>query len=205
MNIENIKNIVFDFGGVICDLSPETCVANFQKIGLTGDIFPQQYSQFDGIFQQIDRGIMTASEFYDTLRHMSSMPGVTDQQIRDAWTSLVLPIQPERYEALRRLKDRFNLFILSNSNEIHWDFIERQRMTCQGEDVTAWFKGIFLSHLLHLEKPEAAVFQAVLDTAHIEAADTLFIDDSQANLDGAAALGFQTLLAKGGDWIAKLS
>ncbi len=204
MEIENIKNIVFDFGGVICDIDSQRCVEEFRKIGLDKDIFPQQYSQFEGIFQQIDRGVMSAAEFYETLRQKSSMPGVTDQQIRNAWVSLIDPVQPERYEALRQLKDHYNLFILSNSNEIHWDFIQRCCMSYEGEDVTLWFKHIFLSHVLHLEKPEAELFQAVLDTAHIAASETLFIDDSQANLDGAAKLGYHTMLSTQGDWTSKL-
>ena len=205
MNTNNTKNLIFDFGGVLCDLQPDRCLGNFKKLGLDGDLLPRQYSQFDGIFQKLDRGIMTADTFYDTLRKQSSMPDVSNSQIRDAWVSIIDPIQPERYEALRRLKDHFKLYILSNSNEIHWHYIQENLMSYQGEDITNWFDHIFLSHELHLEKPEPELYQAVTDIAHIEPSQSLFIDDSQINLDGASKLGFQTLLSKEGDWTTKLS
>ncbi len=204
MNAESIKNIVFDFGGVICDLDSERCLGEFRKLGLSGDIFPQQYSQFEGIFQEIDRGIMSVEEFYGALRRRSSTPDITDQQIHDAWVSLIVPIQQERFEALRQLKEHFDLFILSNSNEIHWEYIKQHRMAYRGEDATRWFKHIFLSHVLHLEKPESEIFRAVLDTAQIKASETLFVDDSQPNLDGAAKLGFHTMLSKRGDWMSRI-
>lgn len=201
---KNIKNLIFDFGGVLCDLQPDRCLKEFQKIGLAADILPHQYSQFDGIFQKIDRGIMSSAQFYETLRLQSSVPSLSDQQIRQAWVSIIDPIQPERYEALRKLKEHFNLYILSNSNEIHWQYIEQKLMCYQGDDITPWFKHIFLSHELHLEKPEPEIFQAVLNIAQIDANQSLFIDDSQLNLDGASQLGFHTLLSTHGDWTAKL-
>lgn len=200
----NIKNIIFDFGGVICDLLPENCLNEFRKLGCSDDIFPKQYSQFEGIFQQIDRGIMSIPDFYDAVRREGHMPQATDKQIHDAWTSLLVPIPAERFEAFKRLKDHFNLYILSNANDIHWKFLDKYRMYYNGEYVTPWFKHVFLSYVLHLEKPEPEIYQAVLDIAGIKAEESLFIDDNQLNLDGAAALGFHTLLSKGGDWVPKL-
>lgn len=199
-----IKNILFDFGGVICNLNPERCLAEFKKIGCASNIFPNQYSQFSGIFQEIDRGTLSTAGFYEAVRQKSGMSQATDKQIHDAWVSLIEPIPAERFEALKQLKKFHNLYILSNSNEIHWEYIKNHCMYYQGEQVTDWFKQIFLSHVMHLEKPEPEIFQAVIDQAQINANETLFIDDSQLNLDGAKELGIHTMFSKNGDWVSKL-
>lgn len=199
-----IKNIIFDFGGVICDLLIDECIANFRKLGINGNMFPAEYCQFEGIFKKIDRGLISPAEFYDELRKINNVPDVTDSQIRDAWNSLIAPVQAERFEAFKSLKEDHDLYILSNTNEIHWDYIVNHIMVYEGESVMPWFRHAFASHELHLEKPEAAIYRAVLDTAGIEAAETLFIDDNRLNLDGAAKLGINTMLSKGGDWIGRL-
>lgn len=201
----NIRNIIFDFGGVICDLLPERCRTEFQKLGCSADIFPKQYSQFEGIFQQLDRGTISTAQFYDAVRCQGGIPNATDKQIREAWTSLLVPIQQERFEMLNRLRRYFNLYILSNANDIHWQFLDKERMSYQGEHITGWFKQIFLSYKLNLEKPEPKIFQTVIEQAGIKAEESLFLDDSQLNLEGAAGLGIQTLLTKNGDWVEKLA
>lgn len=136
------------------------------KIGLSNDIFPKQYSQFEGIFQKIDRGTASTEEFYRTLQLQSTFPHITYQQIHDAWVSLVTPIQSERFEALRQLKEHFDLYILSNSNEIHWEYIRHNMMKYHGEDATTWFKHIFLSHVIHLENRKPHCIRPCL-TLHI--------------------------------------
>jgi len=199
-----IHNIIFDFGGVICDLEPERCLQEFQKLGCSLDIFPKHYAQFEGIFQQIDRGTMSIPEFYDAVRELGGAPQATDEQIAAAWNSLLVPIQRERMIAFKQLKDAYNLYILSNANDIHWQYLNSKSMYFEGEHITPWFKHVFLSYVLHLEKPEPEIYQAVLQMAGIKAEETLFIDDNKLNLEAAAKLGIQTFHSQNGDWIEAL-
>lgn len=205
MKKTSIKNIIFDFGGVIMDLHIQRAKDEFLALGGSKDLFPKQYSQFEGIFQLIDRGEMPIPQFYDAVREQGHIPHATDQQIRDAWLSLLGPIQEERIETLRRLKEKFSLYILSNANAIHWDYIEHTLMRYHGEDVNKWFRKIFLSYKMHLEKPEPEIYQTVAREANILPQQTLFIDDSELNTSAAAALGFQTLHSTNGDWVALLT
>lgn len=204
MTLDNIKNIVFDFGGVICDLHPQRCLDAFRQLGCTINMFPTQYSQFEGVFKQIDRGEITTLQFYDAIRQQGQVPTATNEQIRQAWLSVLGDIPEERFQAFSRLRRTHRLYILSNANDLHWQYLSRERMIYRGHNILHWFTHIFLSYEMHLEKPEPEIYQAVLDQAAIKAGETLFIDDNQPNLDAAARLGYHTLLSTGGDWVGKI-
>lgn len=204
MKKTDIKNIIFDFGGVIMDLHIQRVMDEFLALGGSKDLFPKQYSQFEGIFQLIDRGEMPIPQFYDAVREQGHIPHATNEQIRNAWLSLLGPIQDKRFRALSKLKERYSLYILSNANAIHWDYIESTLMRYHGEDVNKWFRRIFLSYEMHLEKPEPEIYQTVVREAGIIPQQTLFIDDSELNTSAAAALGFHVLHSINGDWVPTL-
>lgn len=199
-----IKNIIFDFGGVICDLHPLRCLEAFRQLGCEVKMFPTQYSQFEGVFKLIDRGEISIAEFYDIIRKQGNAPSATDSQIRQAWLSVLGDIPTERFAAFDRLRANHRLYILSNANELHWEYLSRECMIYQGHSVMPWFTQVFLSYKLHLEKPEPEIYRTVLEQAQIEAAESIFIDDNRINLDAAAALGFHTLHSTGGDWVERL-
>lgn len=205
MNTHGIKNIIFDFGGVIVDLQIQRCLDSFLALGGSKELFPRQYSQFEGIFQLIDRGEMSVPDFYNAVREQGHIPHATDEDIRRAWLSLLAPIPEKRLKMLDALRRVYDLYILSNANAIHWDYIEQNMMRYHGQDVNKWFRGIFVSYKLHLEKPEPEIYQAVIRSAHIRPQETLFIDDSELNTEAAAKLGFHVLHSTGGDWVQKLS
>lgn len=199
-----ITNILFDFGGVICDLHPQRCLNAFRRLGFEVNLFPTQYSQFEGVFKQIDRGLISIEEFYNIIREQGCAPQATNSQIRDAWLSVLGDIPEERFEAFNRLRATHRLYILSNANELHWEHLSNERMIYQGQNIMHWFTQVFLSYKMHLEKPEPEIYQAVLDQAQIKADETIFIDDNRLNLDAAATLGFHTLHSTDGDWVTRL-
>lgn len=199
-----ITNILFDFGGVICDLHPQRCLNAFRRLGFEVNLFPTQYSQFEGVFKQIDRGLISIEEFYNIIREQGCAPQATNSQIRDAWLSVLGDIPEERFEAFNRLRATHRLYILSNANELHWEHLSNERMIYQGQNIMHWFTQVFLSYKMHLEKPELEIYQAVLDQAQIKADETIFIDDNRLNLDAAATLGFHTLHSTDGDWVTRL-
>lgn len=199
-----ITNILFDFGGVICDLHPQRCLNAFRRLGFEVNLFPTQYSQFEGVFKQIDRGLISIEEFYNIIREQGCAPQATNSQIRDAWLSALGDIPEERFEAFNRLRATHRLYILSNANELHWEHLSNERMIYQGQNIMHWFTQVFLSYKMHLEKPEPEIYQAVLDQAQIKADETIFIDDNRLNLDAAATLGFHTLHSTDGDWVTRL-
>ena len=169
MTLNGLKNIIFDFGGVICDLHPQRCLDKFRQLGCEINMFPTQYSQFDGVFKQIDRGDISMEDFYESIRQQGKVPYATDEQIQQAWLSVLGDIPDERFEAFDKLRRNYRLYILSNCNDLHWEHLSRERMVYRGENIMHWFSQLFLSYKLHLEKPEPEIYQAVLDMAGIKA------------------------------------
>lgn len=201
--MKSFKNILFDLGGVLVRLTPETCVQNFMKLGCPPSVFEGTF-WMAGIFKRMDCGEATEAEFFDEIRRMGHIPHATDAEILRAWNSFILGVAPETFEALQQLRRKYPLYILSNVNEPHWRYCQEQLMRYKGENAFSWFRHAFASFEMHLEKPDPAIFRAVEREAGIRPEETIFVDDREENIEGAARTGFQTLHSVGGDWRAKL-
>lgn len=190
----NIKNLLFDLGGVILDIDRMECIKALRAIGmphpeeLLGD-----YGQ-KGPFLALERGEITTAEFRDRLRQYFDRP-VSDEAIDRAFCEFLRGIPAERLHAIEELRAQgFNTYLLSNTNDLMWRQYILPEFTKDGQDINHYFDGIITSFEVKAYKPEAAIFQAAIDRLGIHPGETLFYDDSQANLDGASALGFHTAL-----------
>ena len=150
-----------------------------------------------------EKGLMTMEEFHDTVRRIYS-PQLTDVQIDNAWNALLLDIPTYKLDMLLELKKHYRLFLLSNTNALHW--IEgRKRFNYKGYKAEDFFDQIFLSHEIHELKPSAEAFLKVAQMANIKPEETLFIDDLEASCKSAEALGFHTYCPKANtDWRGEL-
>lgn len=102
--LEGIKNIIFDFGGVIVDLDKERCLQSFEKLGIDARGCLGQYVQ-GGIFSRIETGTASVSEFFDALRDMSGRKDLDDGRLAAAWNSFLVGIPRERLDCIGRLKE----------------------------------------------------------------------------------------------------
>ena len=197
------KNILFDLGGVILELTPEKSIEAFKSLGCPPEVFEGEF-WLAGIFGKMDRGTANEAEFYNEIRRIGHIPHTTDAEILKAWNMFIAGVKPRTFEALKRLKKQYPLYMLSNINLMHWRKCHDEMMLYQGDNAFDWFTKVFASFQLHLQKPERAIYETVVKEAHIIPEETLFIDDRQENLDGASIVGFQTMITKGGNWIDKL-
>lgn len=189
-----IKNLLFDLGGVIMDIEKERCVAAFEELGLRdarsyfGD-FSQQ-----GPFMRLEQGTISPDEFHAALR--TGLPeGVSDEDIDRAFCKFLIGIPAHRLDELRRLRRSYRVYMLSNTNPIMWKSKIRDDFGQQGLTREDYFDGIVTSFEAKALKPDRTIFDYACRKLGIRPEETLFIDDSQANLDAAAALGFRTALA----------
>lgn len=189
-----IKNLLFDLGGVIMDIRRENCVEAFERLGLAdASSYFGDFSQ-QGVFYSLERGDITVDEFHAELRRKLP-PGTTDAQIDDAFCKFLVGIPPRRLAELERLKERFNLCLLSNTNPVMWNSKIRDEFRQAGHDIAYYFPGgMVTSFEANAMKPERGIFEYTVRTLGIVAEETLFLDDSQANLDSASTLGFNTAL-----------
>ena len=184
----HIKNIVFDLGGVLCGLDAERCIRAFHQIGAEEVAVYVEEHRVEDLFMQSELGVITTEEFCEEVRRITQRP-LDDEQIVWAWNELLTGITDERCQAVMALSKEYRLFVLSNTNDMHWKKWEREATEPNFNNV---FEQCFLSYELHLAKPQREIFEAVLQRADIKAGETLFIDDSLKNCEAAQVLGIHT-------------
>lgn len=198
-----VKNLVFDFGGVLLDLHFDKCMSEFWRLGFAADDINKDVFS-SGIFQQMNIGTIDPLDFVRQLKKLSKSPSVSDGEIVKAWNMIIGRIPPQRFEALKILENQYDIYLLSNTNVLHWDYSLENVWEYEGQLFTSHFKRIFLSCEMHKEKPNADIFEELIDEAKILPSETLFIDDSKDNVEAAAKLGIHALQALGDEWIDKI-
>ena len=192
-----IKNLLFDLGGVIMDIRRLNCVASFERLGMKdADSFLGEYSQ-KGPFLQLEEGAISETEFRTAVRQFIAGV-VSDEQIDSAFCDFLVGIPKYRLEQLRELKKQYSIYMLSNTNSIMWHSRIAEDFRQEGLEREDYFDGIVTSFEARSIKPDAKIFHTVVEKLGIKPEETLFLDDSQKNLDAAAELGFQTLLVTPG-------
>ncbi len=202
-----IKNIAFDFGGVIFDLAYEQAVESFKRIGLAdADLRLDRYHQ-RGIFEELESGRITPDAFR---RELSSMchRELTHDEVLSAWLGYVGgPVDPRRLDAIDDLRRRgYRTFLLSNTNPYVQEWAESPAFCAYGRPLSSFMDKCYTSYEVGIMKPSEGIFCHMLEDAAIAPSETLFLDDSAANVEAAARLGIHTLLVeKNADWRAALT
>ena len=188
---KNIRNVVFDLGGVLINLDFENCLNAFRKAGFQ-DIEKQvcQYER-EGVFGQFERGEITPEEFRAAIREKTGET-LSDRKIDDMWNLMLLGIPREKLDLLLELRERYMVYLLSNTNRIHWDYACEQMFNYRGFRVNDFFEDTFLSFEMHLAKPDTEIYKQMMKDANILPEETLFIDDSEENCRAASALDIKT-------------
>lgn len=187
-----IKNIIFDLGGVLLNIDYNKTADAFKQLGATD--FDDFYSQSGAneVFEALETGQLDEGAFYAAMQPHCH-PGTTYQQIQDAWNAILLDFRKESIAYLDELNNRYRLFLLSNTNSIHHTAFHQSFAKEIGEHAfDDYFEKAWYSHLIGMRKPYAATYQYVLNQAGLSAGDTLFIDDSIINIEGAKSAGLQT-------------
>lgn len=195
-----IKNIVFDLGGVLVPLNRIACLRAFDEVvGYKnfGDVL-NSYRQI-GFFEKFENGDISAKKFRQIIRINSSpiKDGkariVSDREIDYSLNCFLCDVPQDKIDALLFFKDGYKLFLLSNTNPIGMARA-RQLFSDKGYKMEDLFHRLFLSYKMRCSKPGDKIFLKMIRKARIKPAETLFVDDSPANIETAGKLGFQTLL-----------
>lgn len=191
--MSGIKNIIFDLGGVIINLDYNRTRNAFIELGLTG--FDAIYSQAQqgGFFDSFDTGRLSPEEFRTEIRkHLKQE--ISDNQIDHAWDAMLLDVPSEKLQLLSRLKTKYRTFLLSNTNVIHVNnFSNYLQRTYGHSDFTPYFEKWYYSCNIGMRKPDAEIFEFVLNENGLRAEETFFIDDSIQHIEGATRCGLQTI------------
>ena len=193
------NTIVFDLGGVLIDLNVPRCVGNFKR--LMGEDNVRNILGIDDegegvvavsaatrqLMHDYEYGNISTDEFLSTLQQYC-YAGTTIEQIRSAWMSMLADLPQEKLDFIGTLrKAGYKTYLLSNSNQMHWDPIFEQY------HLERYFDGIYASHHLHMAKPNREIFDFIDKNAQIDSAHTIYVDDLEKNRNaGATFLGWTT-------------
>jgi len=185
----SIKNIIFDFGGVICNIDVKVTEKRFAELGLQPGEKETGYSGSSHLFEYLEAGRISISEFHDGLRKFFTHT-VTDEQLDEAWNALLLDIPAPRIRLLEVVRKNYRIFMLTNTNEIHYlKYAETFRNQYGYKDFDALFDKAYFSYRIGLIKPDAAIFSHVIHDSLLEPSETLFIDDTLEHVKSANSLG----------------
>lgn len=187
--LSNIKNVIFDLGGVVIDLDRNRAVKALSDLGLqNADSLLGLYKQEEP-FLGIETGTRSVAEFFDLLRSIM-IPGVSDLQITAAFNQFLVDLPVKRLEMLRRMrKAGFRIFMLSNTNPVMYLTWIDKAFRQEGLTVNDYFDGIVVSFQELTCKPDVKIFSNLLDRYSLNPNETMMLDDSVKNCEAAAMAG----------------
>ena len=187
-----IKNIIFDLGGVVLDIDESIVYNELEKMGISVSKLAHS-KEFIDIMSKFDTGIYTAPTFRKKAKALLGQEKMTDQRFDAIWNAMILDIPRERIEAIEKVKKHYKIFLMSNSNVIHYDLYVRDLQLRFGyHEFDELFNKSYFSFAEHMEKPDPRFFELILDHEGLLPEETLFIDDTEANIKVAKSLGINT-------------
>jgi putative hydrolase of the HAD superfamily len=180
-----IKTIIFDFGDVFINLDKPATMREMNKY----EIEELSESLLD-INQQYEKGLISSEEFVKS--YQSEYSQLQENEFKNSWNAILIDFPEYRYQFLKKLsaEKNYQLILLSNTNEIHIDWVKENVPFF--EDFKACFDAFYLSHEINFRKPDAEIYEYVLEKHDLKPQECLFIDDTRENTEAAKNLGIHT-------------
>lgn len=184
--MSKISTLIFDFGDVFINLDKEGAMQNALNL-FKVKAFEKDMLNTNTLYEV---GAISTKQFLKF--YCNKFPNLNEAEIIDAWNFIIKDFPTHRLEFIQNLaQDKsFNLMLLSNTNEMHINFIASSVSFYQ--DFKSCFDKFYLSHEIHLRKPNTDIFEFVLRENGLKPNECLFIDDTKDNTLTADKLGFNT-------------
>lgn len=200
----DIKNIIFDLGGVLLTINYELTLSKFKEFGFEN--IDKAFTEFKQIpmFNGWDKGFISPEQFRSGIREISSL-NLSDSEIDSAWNAMIIDMPKKNIDFLLNIKKHFRTFLLSNTNEIHLDYLFNYTSKNFGIDnFDSLFEKPFYSCRIGMRKPDNEIYNFVLKENGLNPNETLFIDDSPTNIEAAQKIGIQGFCIKKEELITDL-
>lgn len=180
-----IKTIIFDFGDVFINLDKSATEKGLKSLGLNK--FSEEMNTMNQVYEM---GLVSSHTFLEF--YLEQIPKSKAEELINSWNSVLLDFPLHRLEFLKKIKSdkRFNLILLSNTNELHIDSV-KQNISFY-EDFKACFNKFYLSHEIGFRKPNSNIYEFILKENKLLAKECFFVDDTKDNTDSAKKLGIKT-------------
>jgi len=190
-----IKNIIFDFGGVLLDLDYELtykALAEVTGIEMDGQSIPAQVFK---VMLGYEKGEINTETFLWNLQKESTKLTPQPDKLIKAWNAMLLGWNADRFAFLEDLRKDYGVYLLSNTNELHIEWVRKDLVKNHKikDFDTRFFDQTFYSHQMRMRKPELSIYLKAVEDAGLVASECLFIDDNADNVAAAKSAGLQAI------------
>lgn len=177
---------LFDLGNTLIKLAYERVLGNVcRDAGVSRDELVEILEQPGG-YRDMERGAITFREFYDFLCDKAGYRG-TLLDLRAVWVDFFDGFMPGAETLLERIREKYRVAFLSNSNEIHADLVPRQFASLFRKDDRFIFSNRF-----RVAKPDPEIFRRALEVIGALPQHVVFVDDLMENVTAARSVGIQS-------------
>lgn len=187
-----IRNILLDLGGVILDINVDATKQRFYELGLPAVFMQYPENMLTDLFYKYETGRIDTANYRNEVRRLSGID-LTDRDIDEAWNAMLVRVPSERTDLLKKLKERYKLYLLSNTCPLHAPVFEQMYQDAAGIPMKDAFDKLYYSFDIGFHKPDQQAWQFVIDDAGIMPGETLFVDDNIHNIKASQELGFQAI------------
>lgn len=188
MNYSEIETFIFDFGGVLYEIDTEITIKKLCSISSNSFIREKgiyhDYSNYK-LFNDYESGKISTNFFLENLKKDFSL-NISNDELISIWNETLIGLYPDAISTVRKFKKCGNIFLFSNTSEIHYTKFYPECI-----DLFEEFKECFFSFKIGLRKPEPASFKYIIDKHKLNPSKTLFIDDYIKNIEGAKSVGLR--------------
>lgn len=191
--LQGIDAIIFDFGNVLIDLDYPKVIRKFSEVAKKNQEDIDELVVTAPILQAFEKGKIEPKEFRIRFNELLGT-NMGEAQFESIWNSMLKSITKERMNKVIKIGERFDTFILSNTNIIHEIAFEEMIMLETGRDSLRDFvKEVYYSHEMGMRKPNRDCFQFVIEDIGLYASRMLFLDDRLDNVEAAQEVGMKAI------------
>ncbi len=181
--MNEINWFLFDVGNTVIKVAYERVLENICKRAAIERDELVEIFEAPGAYRDLERGAVSFAEFYHFLCDKAGYRG-SQQELQETWSDFFDGPLPGIEDLLDRLRRRYRIAFLSNSNEVHAELIPRKFATLFQKDDRFIF-----SHRFRCAKPDPEMFRRALEVIGAPPTQAAFVDDMLDNVLAARALG----------------
>lgn len=199
-----IKNILFDMGGVIFTQNTAKARERFRESGIDPDVYLGAFGQKEFMLD-LEMGKIGKEEFCRRMAKAARRDNITLDEASNCWLGFIDGVETAKLHNLEALRKQYHLGLLSNTNPFVMDYMDSPMMSADGRPISDYFDSLFLSYRMGVCKPSPEIYLQALEAGNMKPDETVFIDDSPANIEAANKLGIHGIhISTNEDWMPRL-
>ena len=180
-----IKTVIFDLGGIFVQIDTKQSIQELcEKLNSLPEREVLNVLIHSDHYHQYEKGLVDSHTFYQNVKEELG-GNFSFLFFKKIWQHIFSPVQP-MIDLLPQFKLKYQLVLLSNTNALHMQYIEKEYPFFH------YFNHIVYSYEIGMIKPEKQIFQYTLNKIGCDANECVFIDDTDENIRSAEECGIRS-------------